>query len=57
MKELKDKSKVFRHGIELVRPKIQEMELKKMAVNYSTDLDFIQTGKKGIALQCKSLCI
>jgi len=27
------------------------MELEKMAIEYSNDLDFIQAGKKGINLQ------
>jgi Arc/MetJ-type ribon-helix-helix transcriptional regulator len=50
-KTFKDKSEVVRHGIELLRQKFQEMELEKMAIEYSNDLDFIQAGKKGINLQ------
>jgi len=50
-KAFKDKSEVVRHGIELLRQKFQEMELEKMAQDYSNYNDFINTGKKGIKLQ------
>jgi len=50
-KTFKDKSEVVRRGIELLRQGLQEMELERMAREYSTNPDFIQTGKKGINLQ------
>ena len=50
-KAFKDKSEAVRHGIELLRYKFQEMELEKMAQDYSKYTDFINTGKKGIKLQ------
>jgi len=50
-KVFKDKSEVVRQGIELLRRKFQEMELEKMARDYSNDPDFINTGKEGIRLQ------
>ncbi len=56
-KVYKDSSAVVRYGIELLRQRFQQIELEKMAIEYSTDRGFIQTGKKGIKLQRKSLCL
>ena len=50
-KTFKNNSQVVKSGIELLRQKLQEIELEEMAREYSADVSFIRTGKKGIKLQ------
>ncbi|MFV9644304.1 MAG: hypothetical protein ACNYWU_00640 [Desulfobacterales bacterium] len=50
-RSFKDKSEAVRYGIELVKQQFQDMELREMAKDYSTDRDFVQIGKRGVKLQ------
>jgi len=50
-KLFKDKSEAVRYGIELVKQRFQDMELREMAEDYSNDRDFVQIGKEGVKLQ------
>lgn len=48
-KVYKDSSAVVRYGIELLRQRFQQIELEKMAIEYSLIGDLFKPAKKGLS--------